>query len=105
MYRNPWITVREDDVIRPDGSGGVYGVVEIPASCGVVAIRDDGQVALVGQWRYVHDRYSVEIPTGGSEPGERPVDAAQRELREETGLTSRGVDGPGHHRQQQRGDD
>jgi 8-oxo-dGTP pyrophosphatase MutT (NUDIX family) len=57
-------------------------------SCGIVAINEDNQIALVGQWRYVHDKYSLEIPTGGSEQDETPLDAAKRELLEETGLTA-----------------
>ena len=88
VYRNPWLTLREDTVIRPDGAEGIYSVVEIRPSCGVVAIDDDNQIALVGQWRYVHNRYSLEIPTGGSEQDETPLDAAKRELLEETGLTA-----------------
>ena len=89
IYRNRWLTLREDTVIRPDGAEGIYSVVEILPSCGIVAINEDNQVALVGQWRYVHNRYSVEIPTGGSEQGETPLDAAKRELLEEAGLTAK----------------
>src|SRR5580704_3550286 len=89
IYQNPWLTLREDKVIRPDGAEGIYSVVEIRPSCGIVAIDEDDRIALVGQWRYVHDRYSLEIPTGGSEQGETPLDAAKRELTEETGLTAK----------------
>jgi len=90
IYRNPWLTLREDRVIRPDGAEGIYSVVEMRPSCGIVAINEDNQIALVGQWRYVHNKYSLEIPTGGSEQGETPLDAAKRELLEETGLTAKG---------------
>lgn len=88
VYRNPWLALREDKVLRPDGQEGIYSVVEIPQSVGIVAIDDDGSVALVRQWRYVHSKVSVEIPTGGSEAAETPLAAAKRELREETGLTA-----------------
>jgi 8-oxo-dGTP pyrophosphatase MutT (NUDIX family) len=87
VYKNTWIRVREDHVIRPDGGPGIYGVIEIRPSVGVVAINAEGRVALVGQWRYSLDRYSWEIPRGGSHPGETDMIAvAKRELAEETGL-------------------
>ena len=88
VYRSPWLILREDNVIRPDGAEGIYGVVEIPFSCGVVALDGDNQIALVSQWRYVHAKLSLEIPTGGSAEGETPLAAAKRELIEETGLTA-----------------
>lgn len=89
VYRNPWLTLREDRVIRPDGAEGIYGVVEMLPSCGVVAISADNHIALVSQWRYVHNKLSLEIPTGGSLEGESPLEAAKRELVEETGLTAK----------------
>ncbi len=79
--------VREDEVIRPDGGPGIYGVVEIRPSVGVVAINERDEVALVGQWRYSVNRYSWEIPRGGSYPGEIDMlEVAKRELAEEAGL-------------------
>lgn len=86
-YENAWIRVREDQVIRPDGGSGVYGVIEIRPSAGIVALNDRDEVALVGQWRYSVNRYSWEIPRGGSHPGETDMlSVAQRELAEEAGL-------------------
>jgi 8-oxo-dGTP pyrophosphatase MutT (NUDIX family) len=86
IYSNPWITVREDDVITPGGTPGIYGVIETRVAVGVIALTDDNQIYLVGQYRYPVDEYSWEIPEGGAEIGEEPILAAKRELREETGL-------------------
>ncbi len=89
-YENAWIRVREDQVIRPDGGTGIYGVVEIRPSVGIVAMNERDEVALVGQWRYSVNRYSWEIPRGGSHPGETDMlSVAQRELAEEAGLIAR----------------
>jgi 8-oxo-dGTP pyrophosphatase MutT (NUDIX family) len=86
-YGNAWIRVREDEVIRPDGGAGIYGVVEIRPSVGIVAINERDDVALVGQWRYALSRYSWEIPRGGSYPGETDMQqVAERELAEEVGV-------------------
>ncbi|QDW63298.1 NUDIX hydrolase [Oerskovia sp. KBS0722] len=88
-YENPWIRVREDRVIRPDGAPGIYGVVELrwPAVF-VVALTDADEVVLVTQHRYTTDTLSIEVPAGASD-GEEPLVAAQRELLEETGLRAR----------------
>jgi 8-oxo-dGTP pyrophosphatase MutT (NUDIX family) len=89
VYENPWIRVREDQVITPGGTPGIYGVVECRAATGVVAIDEAGMVQLVGQYRYPHDEYSWEIVEGGANPGEAPEAAIRRELREEAGLEAR----------------
>src|ERR687890_1606450 len=89
VYENPWIRVREDEVLRPDGEPGIYGVVHFKnVAVGVLAVEGD-ELYLVGQYRYTLDRYSWEIPEGGCPEGEEPLDAARRELEEETGLRAR----------------
>jgi 8-oxo-dGDP phosphatase len=86
-YQNPWIRVREDKVIRPDGGPGIYGVVEIRPSVGIVALNGRDEIVLVGQWRYSVSRYSWEVPRGGSHEGETDMlTVAKRELAEEAGV-------------------
>ncbi len=86
VYENPWIRVREDRVVRPDGQPGIYGVVETRGATGVLALTEEMEVWLVGQYRYPMEAYSWEIIEGGTDPGETPLAAIQRELREEAGL-------------------
>ncbi|WP_454051734.1 NUDIX domain-containing protein [Cellulomonas sp. Marseille-Q8402] len=88
VYENAWIRVREDAVTRPDGGAGVYGVVEVrhPAVF-VVPVTAQDEVVLVEVERYTTGAVSLEVPAGGSD-GQDLLLAAQRELREETGLAA-----------------
>lgn len=88
-YSNPWITVREDQVINPGGGRGIYGVVSMKnKAIGIIPIDDEGNTWLVGQYRYPLDEYSWEIPMGGGPVEIDPLESAKRELKEETGFTA-----------------
>jgi 8-oxo-dGTP pyrophosphatase MutT (NUDIX family) len=87
VYSNPWIRVREDQVINPAGGRGIYGVVEYKnRAVGVIPVDEHGHTWLVGQYRYTQDIYEWEIPEGGCPEGESLLDCARRELLEETGI-------------------
>jgi ADP-ribose pyrophosphatase len=86
VYRNTWISVREDIAEMPDGRTTIYGVVTSGVAAGVLPLLDDDRVLMVRQHRYVTgENFRWEMPTGGVHDGETPEEAAQRELREEVG--------------------
>jgi len=89
IYENPWIRVRQDDVTNPKGGTGIYGVVSMKnKAIGIVPLDADGNTWLVGQYRYTLNEYTWEIPMGGGPVELDVLESAQRELREETGLTA-----------------
>ncbi|WP_311922716.1 NUDIX hydrolase [Microbispora sp. H10836] len=84
VYRNAWMTVREDAIERPDGSPGLYGYVVRPDFVLIVPEEDDG-FHIVEEYRYPIGRRSWSFPQGMAEADTRE-DEARRELVEETGL-------------------
>lgn len=87
VYDNPWIGVTEYAVINPAGGHGIYGKVHFKnLAIGIVVLDEQLHTCLVGQHRFPLDEYSWEIPEGGCPVGMDPLEGAQRELLEETGL-------------------
>jgi len=89
VYDNKWIGLTEYDVLNPGGGKGIYGKVRYKnLAIGVLPLDDEGNTWLVGQYRFVLNAYSWEIPEGGGDPALPPVESARRELLEETGLVA-----------------
>jgi len=90
VYDNNWINVTEYDVINPSGGKGIYGKVHFKnRALGILPLDDDMNTWLVGQYRFTLSAYTWEIPEGGGPLGADPLQAAQRELLEETGLVAK----------------
>jgi ADP-ribose pyrophosphatase len=88
-YDNPWIRVEEHQVINPAGGEGIYGTVNFKnRAVAIVALFENGDTVLVGQYRYPLQQYHWELPMGGAPEGESVLSCAQRELQEETGFTA-----------------
>ena len=87
IYSNPWIGLTEYSVLNPAGKQGIYGKVSFKnIAIGILPLDSDLNTWLVGQYRFPLDQWSWEIPEGGGPLGTDPMDAARRELLEETGL-------------------
>lgn len=87
IHQNPWYSVREDDVIRPDGNPGKYYVVEVGESAMVIPYHE-GLFYLITSSRYTIGTTLWEFPSGKANPEESPEAGARRELLEETGITT-----------------
>jgi 8-oxo-dGTP pyrophosphatase MutT (NUDIX family) len=88
VYRNKWMTVREDEIERDNGSRGIYGVVEKHDSAIVIA-RDGDEIYLVEQYRYALGLSSLEFPQGSLERDHLdPSEIARDELQAETGIVA-----------------
>jgi 8-oxo-dGTP pyrophosphatase MutT (NUDIX family) len=86
-YDNRWINVTEFQVINPGGGRSIYGKVHFKnKAIGIVPLDEDMNTWLVGQFRYTLNEWSWELPEGGGPLDQPPLDAAKRELQEETGL-------------------
>ncbi|HEY7160378.1 MAG TPA: NUDIX hydrolase [Acidobacteriota bacterium] len=87
IYDNEWINVTEYDVVNPSGGTGIYGKVHFKNfAIGIIALDDEMNTYLVGQYRFPLNAYSWEIPEGGGPLEVDMLESAKRELKEETGL-------------------
>jgi 8-oxo-dGTP pyrophosphatase MutT (NUDIX family) len=89
VYKNKWYQVRSDKVIRPDGTSGQFNVVETRCNAvAIVAMNAKKQICLIRQYRYATAVWSWELPSGGTD-NQPSLQAAKRELQEETGYVAK----------------
>ncbi len=88
VYRDPWIAVQIDNVIRPDGKPGTHSIIHLKPGVCVIALDADGHVHLTEEFHYAVGRVTLEGVSGGIDGNEDALQAAKRELREELGIAA-----------------
>ena len=87
LVKRPWLTARRDVAELPDGRiNHEYYVLEYPDWVNIIAITKDGKIVMERQYRHALGNTCYELPCGVIEKGETPLEAAKRELLEETGF-------------------
>lgn len=92
IYHGRAVNIRVDTVEKASGTKTTREVVEHSDCIAVVALDEQGDILLVRQFRHAVDRFLLEIPAGGIDPGEEPMDSVRRELQEEIGYFPRKID-------------
>jgi len=85
-YKNPWIKVVEEKVIRLDGKSGVFGIVRMIGGVSILPLDEEGYVYLTKEFHYAIGIEDIEAVSGGEDNGEKPIETAKRELKEELGI-------------------
>jgi len=85
-FKNDLMELFEDEVIKPDGTEGSYASLRIKDGAAIIALDEEGYAYFVKEFRYALGRENVEVVGGAIDEGEKPLDAARRELREELGI-------------------
>jgi ADP-ribose pyrophosphatase len=88
VYEGRIINLRLDSVVLENGNTAMREVVEHPGAVGIVALKENGDIVMVKQYRKAVEQVLLELPAGKLEQGENPLDCAARELTEETGYTA-----------------
>lgn len=88
IYQDRWLKLTQDDVIRPDGTPGTHNLVSMKAGVSVLPLDADGFVYLTEEFHYAVGRDTLEVVSGGIEPGEDALETAQRETLEELGIAA-----------------
>lgn len=88
IYKNNRYSFREDKVLRPDGSQGIYSYIDNEVGVYIIALTKKREVYLVGQYRYLTNTFTWELPGGGGKKG-KILASAKQELWEETGLKAK----------------
>jgi len=88
-YKNPWITVKEDRVIRPDGRPGIFVTVMLQKGVSILPLDDQEFVYLTQEFHYALGANSLETVSGAVKKTETYLKAARRELKEELGIEAK----------------
>lgn len=92
VHNGKIIDYYQDTVRLPNGNEAIYDFIKHKGAAAMIAVREDGKLLMVRQWRNAIDRYTLEIPAGGLNSIDEPTEeAAVRELKEETGYIAENV--------------